>query len=175
MPAPNSQNLRSAHQKQPMPNTAFSKPAGYGPFSGRCRTKCSRAVGIGVGRPGSASAADGISSFFLNMNMAASPVVWPQYRPGSGDAHLSCAPAAAPTPRSIASIPRASDQRLFLPPEQDQDRADDGEHQRDRLIEKVGLDQVLPNPCSHPALDLRLQRRERVLVDVGPGGADAAD
>jgi hypothetical protein len=58
-----------------MPNIALSKPSGYGPFSGRCKTKCSRAVGIGVERPGKASAADGISSFFLNMNMVASPVV----------------------------------------------------------------------------------------------------
>ena len=33
------------------------------------------AVGIAVERPGSASAADGISSFFLNMNMATSPVI----------------------------------------------------------------------------------------------------
>jgi hypothetical protein len=32
--------------------------------------KCSVAVGIGCARPGSASAADGISSFFLSMNMA---------------------------------------------------------------------------------------------------------
>src|SRR5215470_18016872 len=75
MPSPNSQNLRSAPQKQPMPNMAVSKPSGYGPLSGRCNTKCSRAVGIGVERPGKASAADGISSFFLNMNMVASPVV----------------------------------------------------------------------------------------------------
>jgi hypothetical protein len=30
---------------------------------------------MGVERPGNASAADGISSFFLNMNMATSPVI----------------------------------------------------------------------------------------------------
>jgi hypothetical protein len=37
--------------------------------------KCSRAVAIGVVRPGSASAADGIASDFLNVNMAVSPVI----------------------------------------------------------------------------------------------------
>src|SRR6516162_673936 len=82
---------------------------------------------------------------------------------------------AAPRPRSIVLIPRVSDQRLFLSPEQDQDCADDGEHQRDRLIEKVGLDQALPDPRPRPALDLRLQRRQRVLVDVRPSRAHAAD
>src|SRR6266576_51873 len=82
MPSPNSQNLRSAPQKQPIPNMAVSKPMGYGPLSGRRKMKYATAVGIGVDRPGSASAADGISSFFLNMNMAASPViVAPIYAP----------------------------------------------------------------------------------------------
>jgi hypothetical protein len=32
--------------------------------------KCRLAVGIGVGRPGSACAADGISDFRLSVNMA---------------------------------------------------------------------------------------------------------
>jgi len=62
----------------------------------------------------------------------------------------------------IVLIPRVADQRFFLSPEQDQDGADDGEHQRDRLIEKIGLDQALPDPRPRPALDLRLQRRQRV-------------
>src|SRR6266481_2068279 len=52
------------------------------------KMKCSRAVGIGVGRPGSASAADGIASFLLNMNMATSPLVLSQYRGGAARAHL---------------------------------------------------------------------------------------
>jgi hypothetical protein len=32
--------------------------------------KCRLAVGIGIGRPGSAWAADGISGFLLSVNMA---------------------------------------------------------------------------------------------------------
>lgn len=72
-------------------------------------------------------------------------------------------------------ISRVSDQRLFLSSEQDQDRTDDGEHERNRLIEKVGLDQALPGPWPDATLDLRLQRCERVLVDVRPGGFNAAD
>src|SRR6266851_6271814 len=36
--------------------------------------KCFAAVGIGCARPGSASPAAGISSFFLNMNIARSPL-----------------------------------------------------------------------------------------------------
>src|SRR6185295_19687388 len=61
-----------APQKQPRPNIAVSRPSGYGPFSGRPLTKCLAAVGIGLARPGSASAAAGISAFFLNMNIAIS-------------------------------------------------------------------------------------------------------
>src|SRR5712691_1339023 len=205
-PSPNSQNLRSAPQKQPMPNIALSKPSGYGPLSGRCKTKCSRAVGIGVERPGSASAADGISSFFLNMNMAASPVgrrLNIGRAPATRTSWLArlriTSPDAARGSRRVrphrrfntnegremaprrqgrdpfALIPRVSDQRLFLSPEQDQNCADDGEHQRDRLIEKVRLDQALPDPRPRPALDLRLQRRQGVLVDIRPSRTHAAD
>src|SRR5947207_1144588 len=72
MPSPSCQNTRSAPQKQPSPKIAVWKPAGYGPLSGRLRTKWSAAVGIAFARPGKASAADGISSFFLNMNIAIS-------------------------------------------------------------------------------------------------------
>ena len=37
----NVQNFRSAPQKQPMPKTAFSNPAGNGPSIGVCNTVCS--------------------------------------------------------------------------------------------------------------------------------------
>src|SRR5882672_3042454 len=81
MPSPNSQNLRSAPQKQPRPNTARSRPSGYGPFRGRPLTKCCLAVGIAFGRPGSASPGAGIETFFLNMNMAGSIGAGPNIRP----------------------------------------------------------------------------------------------
>src|SRR5262249_55440053 len=60
----------SAPQKHPMPNMAFSKPAGYGPFNGCRLMKCSRAVGIGSDRPGNASADVGRALDFLNRNIA---------------------------------------------------------------------------------------------------------
>src|SRR3954468_7512546 len=50
------------------------------------------------------------------------------------------------------SVAGVSDQRFLLPPQQDQDGADDGEHERDRLVEKVGLDHALPGP--RPAITL---------------------
>src|SRR5882724_7995046 len=67
MPAPSSQNLRSAPQKQPSANTACSRPAGYGGCSLRPLMKCVAAVGIGVARLGSASAALG-NAVVLRMN-----------------------------------------------------------------------------------------------------------
>src|ERR1044072_3426807 len=73
MPSPSFQNARSAPQKQPSPKIAVSSPAGYGPFSGRFRTKWLAAVGMALGRPGRASAALGISAFFLNMNIQGPP------------------------------------------------------------------------------------------------------
>src|SRR5262249_50181810 len=69
IPSPSSQNLRSAPQKHPKPKIAVSEPSGYGPLSGRPLTKWREAVAIGSLRPGSAVAALGISSFFLNMNI----------------------------------------------------------------------------------------------------------
>src|ERR1043166_1427464 len=86
MPSPSFQNMRSAPQKQPSPKAAVSRPAGYGPFSGVPSTSCFAAVGIGLGRPGSASAADGISSFFLNMNIR-DLLCWPQYNECANAAH----------------------------------------------------------------------------------------
>src|SRR6187431_2325967 len=73
MPSPSSQNFRSAPQKQPNPKIAVSNPAGYGPFSGLPLTKCVAAVRIGLDRPDNASALDGMSSDFLNMNIVRSP------------------------------------------------------------------------------------------------------
>ena len=56
-----SQNIRSAPQKQPMPNTACSRPSGKGGASGVPSTKCLPGTGIFSGRPGSASSGAGIS------------------------------------------------------------------------------------------------------------------
>src|SRR5579862_7990285 len=61
--------MRSAPQKQPSPNIAMASPSGYGPLSPWPLTKCVRAVGMAVARPGKASSADGISSFLRNENM----------------------------------------------------------------------------------------------------------
>src|SRR5262249_5928740 len=50
-------------------------------LSGRCNTKCSRAVGIGLPRPGRASLAEGIVRDFLNENMATVSIYAWLYRP----------------------------------------------------------------------------------------------
>src|SRR4051812_47137263 len=62
-----------------MPKIAVSRPAGYGPFSGLPLTKWVAAVRIALGRPGSASAFDGMSSDFLNMNIGRSPAIGHTY------------------------------------------------------------------------------------------------
>src|SRR5436190_1222031 len=55
----NCQNLRSAPQKQPMPNIARSRPSGNG-GSSRCPlTKCAAGTCIRSARPGNASSLDG--------------------------------------------------------------------------------------------------------------------
>src|ERR1041384_156627 len=86
MPSPSFQNMRSAPQKQPSPTTAVSRASGSGPFSGVPSTWCLAAVGFGLARPGNASAAVGISSFFLNMNMLISSA-WAQYNQYASAAH----------------------------------------------------------------------------------------
>src|SRR5690242_19634102 len=55
-----SQNLRSAPQKQPIPNTACSVPSGKGGCSGRPFTAWCSGTGIDSSRPGRASAAVGM-------------------------------------------------------------------------------------------------------------------
>src|SRR6185312_677678 len=124
MPSPNSQNLRSAPQKQPRPNIAFSEPAGYGPFNARPLTKCVSSVRIACERPGNASAAVGMA-VFLKPNMGGSPRFWPIYR-------LSCARRNArhdhdscrnPQGRltGLRCLARVADQRLLLAAEHDED------------------------------------------------------
>src|ERR687887_139017 len=69
-----SQNLRSAPQKQPMPNTACSAPCGKGGWRAASSTWCLAGTGIFCARPGSAVSRVGISSFFLVENhMGRSP------------------------------------------------------------------------------------------------------
>src|SRR5450631_2077531 len=55
----NSQNLRSAPQKQPIPKVANSVPTGKGGTSGAPLTKCLAGTAIRSVRPGNASAAVG--------------------------------------------------------------------------------------------------------------------
>src|SRR5262249_54413997 len=53
---------RSAPQKQPSPNTAFSVSAGYGPASRWPLTKCRSGTGIGSVRPGRHCSGPGTTS-----------------------------------------------------------------------------------------------------------------
>src|SRR6266852_1352724 len=58
------QNLRSAPQKQPIPNIAISSPAGNGGWMRLPLTKClAGTLKLGAARPGSARSAVGISVF----------------------------------------------------------------------------------------------------------------
>ena len=57
-----SHSLRSAPQKQPMPNTARSAPAGNGGSSGAPLTACRVGTGIRSGRPASAFSGCGSTS-----------------------------------------------------------------------------------------------------------------
>src|SRR6266542_4334196 len=60
--------MRSAPQKQPIPKTAVSLPAGHGPFSGVPSTVCVDATGISVELPGRAWSGVGRSSFLYRRN-----------------------------------------------------------------------------------------------------------
>src|SRR5256885_9612821 len=65
-----------------------------------------RAVGIGLARPGRASAAAGISSFLRRLNMGESPVMCPQYRLSTAPAHRlrPAPPHLAPPPWSAIKL-----------------------------------------------------------------------
>ena len=58
--------MRSAPQKQPRPTWTVSTPSGNGGTSGVPSTVWRSGTAIGVSRPGSASAAEGISDFLEN-------------------------------------------------------------------------------------------------------------
>jgi len=60
-------------------------------------------------------------------------------------------------PALVAGI---ADERFLLSAEQDQNRRNNGEHQPDRLIENVALEDALPEPRPHNPLDHRLERRQ---------------
>src|SRR6202040_588305 len=64
-----SQNLRSAPQKQPMPNNAVSMPRGNGGCSRRPVMKWVPAVNTGLGLPSRASGAVGKELRLRNENM----------------------------------------------------------------------------------------------------------
>src|SRR5882724_9526118 len=109
MPAPSSQNLRSAPQKQPSANTACSRPAGYGGCSLRPLTKWVVAVGVVVARLGSASAALG-NAVVLRMNNMdyLQAVHWPngiRRRPGDPYIGLFTPVTAASSHVPVRSAP----------------------------------------------------------------------
>ncbi len=170
MPSPSSQNLRSAPQKQPMPNIAVSKPAGYGPLSAAVKMKCSRAVGIGVGRPGSASAADGISGFFLNVNMARSPRTRRLYIGQRVQSHGRAYPITRL--RSVSSqhgsamrvtIAGVADERLLLASENDQERPG-----RKDCPDSGAQDAPSPDPTARLRCAVRAQTSGGLFVDLVP-------
>ena len=48
--------------------------------------------------------------------------------------------------RALRSVARVADQWLSLASQQDEDSCDNGKHERDRLVEKIALDDPLPEP-----------------------------
>src|SRR5512132_416428 len=56
----------------------------------------------------------------------------------------------------------------FRLPKQDQKTTDDGDDERSRLVEKIGLDDVVPSPRPSELLNDGFQPVERVLVNVFP-------
>jgi len=64
------QKIRSAHQKQPMPNMANSVPAGKGGSRRFQFTKWVAGITIRVARPGSASCGDGNDELCVKIPMA---------------------------------------------------------------------------------------------------------
>src|SRR5258705_13622658 len=72
------QNIRSAPQKQPIPKTAISDPAGHGPCCGVPSTACVGGTFSGVVRPGNAWPAVGIAGAVRRRNTVRSliSVTW---------------------------------------------------------------------------------------------------
>lgn len=48
----------------------------------------------------------------------------------------------------LSSVPRIADPRLLLAPKQDQERTNDHEDECGRLLQKIWLDHIVPDPCS---------------------------
>src|SRR6266404_8759885 len=190
MPSPSSQNLRSAPQKQPSPNTACSRPCGYGGCSLRPLTKWVAAVGIGVARPGSASAALG-NAVVLRMNNMDD--LQTEHRPGwRGVGRLTSiylyADRRSPVRRTLlgqqpcwigrpggpvlrcsrlpGSVARIADQRLARPEQDHQQDADHAQHGKHRLVQD-DLDDAVPQPgCL--ALQPGPERQLAGLVNIVP-------
>ena len=85
----------SAPQKQPIPNSAISVPAGYGGRRAEPRTACLAGTGISVGRPGRISSAEGNLVLWGSVNQLMAAV----YAAHSG--------RSAPGPGRPAAIRRA--------------------------------------------------------------------
>jgi hypothetical protein len=77
--------------------------------------------------------------------------------------------------RAGRSPPHSGLAAPFRLPKQDQKTTDDGDDERSRLVEKIGLDDVVPSPRPGKLLHDGFQRFERFLVNVFPGWPHLGD
>src|SRR5947209_14394769 len=84
-------------------------------------------------------------------------------------------PGLAAIERAIRSVARVADERLSLASQQDEDGCDNGKHKRHRLVEKIALDDDLPEPRPDESLHDGLSGQQRVLMDIRPARADGGD
>src|SRR5215470_17244072 len=76
--------------------------------------------------------------------------------------------AQAPRRETAPSIPSVTDERLFLTPNQDEERTKNPEHQPGWLLEN-GLNNGVPKPLGGMMLDSRLQPEQGAGADFIPG------
>src|SRR5215469_1172321 len=77
-------------------------------------------------------------------------------------------PPGRPRREAASSIPPVTDERLFLTPDQDEDRTKDPKHQPGWLLEN-GLNEGVPKPFGGMMLDRRLQPEQGAGADYIPG------
>src|SRR5215211_3981988 len=135
---------------------------------------------MGVVRPGSASPGAGMSSFFLNENMGAAPVLRDthQYRQRASPAHQASTSYRSQISarfghggQSATSLAHIADERLLLAADQHQHGADDAEHQPCGGGEDAQHHGV-PQPLRDVSLDRRLEQLQAARMDIVPDLAE---
>jgi len=77
--------------------------------------------------------------------------------------------------RGTVLVSGVASSRLLLAPKQDKESTNDAYDECSRLLQKIWLNYIVPDPYSCQLLNGGLKSRERVRVDVCPSRAYAAD